>query len=95
MITWDSDNIKCSGCANRISQKLQAIAGVTQVVVDVARGQIHFDAPESCLLDVEKILITLGYPRVGTTSGLSAVAADVRSVVSCAIGRLQSDELGS
>jgi len=91
MIVWDIDNIKCGGCANRITQKCQALADVSNVVIDVEKGQIRFDAPEERLADVEKTLTALGYPRAGTITGLAAVGADVRSVVSCAIGRLQSD----
>jgi len=93
MIVWDVDNIKCGGCANRITQKLQAIVGVTKVSVDIEQSQIHFEANESVVADVEHTLISLGYPRSGTTSGLSAVGADVRSVVSCAIGRLQREDV--
>jgi copper chaperone len=91
MTTWDIDNVKCGGCAKRIVQKLQDIDGVSAVNVDVDQGQVSFDADESRVTEVEKLLQSLGYPRTGTTAGLSAVGADVRSVVSCAIGRLQSD----
>jgi len=88
---WDIDNVKCAGCARRIVQKLQSLAGVDHVIVDVEKGQVRFDASEANLGDVENRLITLGYPRAGTTRGLAAAGADVRSVVSCAIGRLQAD----
>jgi copper chaperone len=91
MIVWHIDNVKCGGCANRIRQKLQVIAGVTDVRVDVEQAQLHFDAPDERLADIEAILSALGYPRTGTTLGLAAVGADVRSVVSCAIGRFQSE----
>lgn len=91
MIVWDIDNIKCGGCANRISQKLQSLNDVRAVSVDVAQGQLSFEAPDSRLAEVEQMLVSLGYPRAGTTTGLAAVGADVRSVVSCAIGRMQPD----
>jgi copper chaperone len=91
MIIWHVDNVKCGGCANRIRKKLQAIAGVTDVRVDVEQAQLYFDAPDERLADIEAVLLVLGYPRTGTTLGLAAVGADVRSVVSCAIGRFQSD----
>lgn len=91
MTTWSLDNVKCSGCANRISQKLQAMDQVSAITLDVNQGTVSFEAPESCWSDIERALVALGYPRAGTTAGLAAVSADVRSVVSCAIGRFQSD----
>lgn len=94
MIAWDVDNLKCAGCASRIVNKLQRIQGVLSVVVDVDKGLVTFNAPDDRLAEVEQTLLTLGYPRSGTVKGLSAVGADVRSVVSCAIGRLQNDTEG-
>jgi copper chaperone len=91
VITWSLDNVKCSGCANRIIQKLQALDHVSAVALEVNQGALSFEAPQSSWSDIEKTLVALGYPRSGTTTGLAAVSADVRSVVSCAIGRFQSD----
>jgi copper chaperone len=95
MFIWQVDNIKCGGCAKRIVQKLQSLAQVDQVRVDVALGQVSFEASGGQQEQVADMLTSLGYPRSGTTSGLSSVSADVRSVVSCAIGRLQSDVASS
>lgn len=88
---WTVDNLKCAGCAKRILQKLHSISGVSAVKVDVAQGQIYFEAADDLFPVIEKNLITLGYPRTGTTSALSSLEADVRSIVSCAIGRMQTE----
>jgi copper chaperone len=88
---WTIDNLKCAGCAKRITQKLQAMIGVNAVNVDVALGQVYFEAVDDLLPAIEKNLIALGYPRTGTTSGFSSLEADMRSVVSCAIGRMQTE----
>lgn len=89
--SWQVDNIKCGGCAARIRQQLLLLTGVSEVEVDVAQGKVTVQSETGSELTVLACLKRLGYPLTGTTSGLSAVEADVRSVVSCAIGRLQSD----
>jgi len=91
MVSWQIDNVKCGGCARRIRQQVAALAGVSRVSVDIESATISFDAADNVQLMVAETLAALGYPRSGSVSGLGAVAADVRSVVSCAIGRLQSD----
>ena len=91
IFTWSVDNIKCGGCAGRIRQQLLTLAGVTHVDVDVALGDVKVEAEEGHQEAIVTRLKRLGYPLRGTTSGLSAVEADVRSVVSCALGRLQTD----
>ena len=89
--TWQLDNIKCAGCVERIRQQLSQIASVEDLEVDLEKGSLSLD----CLAEQEAVILarlkSLGYPLAGTTFGLSAVEADVRSVVSCAIGRLQAN----
>lgn len=90
MICWTVDNLKCGGCETRVTSALSAIEGVTQVAVDAAQGQVCFEANEDRFATIESTLLRLGYPRTGQVTGLAAVKADVMSVVSCAIGRVQS-----
>jgi copper chaperone len=92
MMEWKVDNIKCGGCAGRIRQQLLSLVGVSDVQVDVEQGVVRVEADADQFPAILARLKRLGYPLTGTTSGLAAVEADVRSVVSCAIGRLHADE---
>lgn len=92
MMEWKVDNIKCGGCAGRIRQQLLSLVGVSDVHVDVEQGVVRVEADSEQASAILARLKRLGYPLTGTTSGLAAVEADVRSVVSCAIGRLHADE---
>lgn len=92
MMEWKVDNLKCGGCAGRIRQQLLDLTGVTDVQVDIEQGVVRVEADAEQAPTILARLKRLGYPLSGTTSGLAAVEADVRSVVSCAIGRLQADE---
>jgi len=87
------DNIKCGGCANSISKRLVEIEGVADVEVDVEQGciDLNFDAgvsQEAMCEILEKQLLQMGYPRVGSVSGLDAMGAKAKSFVSCAVGKL-------
>lgn len=92
MPTWQVDNIKCGGCAGTIRRALTAIDGVSAVTVDVEQGSVSFVAEEIRWPQVSAKLSALGYPPSGSLSGLSAVGASARSVVSCAIGKLHGDD---
>jgi len=89
--SWQVDNIKCGGCANRIRQQLLTLNGVEEVRVDVEQGMVHVEADDQLESTILARLKRLGYPLHGSASGLAAVEADVRSVVSCDIGRLNTD----
>ena len=92
IVTWQVDNMKCGGCAGRIRQQLMTLVGVSEVHVNIEQGTVSVNAEPEQESAIIARLTRLGYPLQGTTSGLAAVEADVRSVVSCAIGRLQADE---
>jgi copper chaperone len=92
MIRLTVDNIKCGGCANRIHHQLSAIEGVKSVDVNVEQRQVIVDADTALTDVIRQQLARLGYPEAGTTAGIAAVGADLRSVVSCAIGRVQGDK---
>ncbi len=82
------ENIKCGGCANSIKKALAAIAGVSDVNVDIEKGDIQVQADETLRPAVTKRLLELGYPESGAVSGLGSAAAKAKSFVSCAIGRV-------
>ena len=84
------ENIKCGGCANTITTKLNNLANVTGSEVDVENGTITVKADESTKEEVTQLLLKIGYPEIGTAAGLKAAKAKAKSFVSCAIGKMSS-----
>jgi copper chaperone CopZ len=84
-ITFHVENIKCGGCANSIVTKLEKVAGVNGVRVNIENQEIavegSFDENEVSLM-----LTNMGYPRIGENDFIKKA----KSYVSCAIGRIQS-----
>jgi copper chaperone len=80
------ENIKCGGCSSSIVEKILEIDGVTGVEVDVEVGivSVEGDADQEA---VTKKLHDIGYPEVGTASGLDSVTSKIQSYVSCVIGK--------
>jgi copper chaperone len=86
--TVSVENIKCGGCANSIKKALIAIPGVSDVNVDIEKGDIQVQGDEAARHAVVEKLLGLGYPETGAVSGLGSAAAKAKSFVSCAIGRV-------
>lgn len=86
------ENIKCGGCASTIRSKLEAIEGVSGVDVQVEEGIVSIEAAEDTREAVTARLHSLGYPESGTAEGIAAATAMAKSFVSCAVGRLSSDD---
>ncbi|MEG1607288.1 MAG: heavy metal-associated domain-containing protein [Mucinivorans sp.] len=85
------DNIRCGGCANSIRKALSALPGVEAVEVDIAKGSIAVEHQDS--LEREQLtatLLSLGYPQVGSAKGFQALRAGATSLLSCAIGKINS-----
>jgi len=85
------ENIKCGGCANTITTRLNALDAVNDCQVDIENGVISITADESSKAEVAQLLLKLGYPEKGTAEGLKAATAKAKSFVSCAVGRMSSD----
>ena len=85
------ENIKCGGCANTITTKLNALDAVNDSQVDIENGVVTITADESSKVEVAQLLLKLGYPEKGTAEGLKAATAKAKSFVSCAVGRMSSD----
>jgi copper chaperone len=86
------ENIKCGGCANSIKKGLMDKAGVSTVEIDVENGMVSIDGEN---LDRDAIavhLLKMGYPERGSVEGMKAAAAKAKSFVSCAIGKVSSDD---
>lgn len=87
---YEIRNVRCDGCARTIKKALgERLAGVEVdlgVMPRIVRAEIVTAADERFLLETVR---RLGYPLVGEDNGL---AERVRSVVSCAVGRLEPVE---
>ncbi len=84
------ENIKCGGCANTITTRLNALDVIDSCEVDVERGIISISGDESSKEEVSQLLLKLGYPESGTAEGLKAATAKAKSFVSCAVGKMSS-----
>ncbi len=68
-------NLKCDGCINTITKKLNALDDVSEVSVEVADNSVTFEYSEAHTLDVvKKILAEIGYPEDGEQNSLTAKA---------------------
>ncbi|MEQ8582833.1 MAG: heavy metal-associated domain-containing protein [Marinoscillum sp.] len=81
-------NLKCSGCATTIQNKLLAMAGVTSVSIDQEEDSvlIHNDGTAS-RDDFTSALHALGYPEATEENGL---LLQVKSYASCMVGRMKN-----
>ena len=84
------ENIKCGGCANTITTKLNASDVVEASQVDVENGIVTITGDEHQRSTVTDLLLKLGYPETGTAEGLKAAKAKAKSFVSCAVGKMNS-----
>ncbi len=84
------ENIKCGGCANTITTRLNKMNVVESCEVDVEQGKISIAGDMSHRSEVTQLLLKLGYPETGTAEGFKAVAAKAKSFVSCAVGKINS-----
>jgi copper chaperone len=79
-------NLKCSGCASTIENKLNHLFNIANVDIDVENSIVMFDyEDELALLDAKETLKILGYPEVGEVNSLGTRA---KSYMSCAIGKM-------
>jgi copper chaperone CopZ len=81
-------NLKCGGCANTISKKLNALDDVSDVLVETEDNSVTFEYSEIHTLDiVKKTLADIGYPEDGEANSLASKA---KSYVSCSFGKITS-----
>lgn len=79
-------NLKCGGCSNTVTTKLNEINGVSNVSVDVEESVVSFELEKE--EDMQKViekLAQIGYPIEGDENSLMQKA---KSFVSCAVGRM-------
>ena len=84
------ENIKCGGCANTITTKLNTLDFIDSCKVDIENGIVTIDGDDTKKAEAAQLLLKLGYPESGTAEGLKAAKAKAKSFVSCAVGRINS-----
>ena len=85
------DNLKCNGCATSIKNGLMGFAEIKSVDVNWENSslKIKYDG----MLSIEKVkhkLLQMGYPETGSVEGIEKMAANAKSYVSCAIGKISN-----
>ena len=86
--TVEIQNLKCGGCANTITSRLENLNNIKDVEVDNDTDTVTFEFQDQPDLDEAVALLSkLGYPVTGTPNSLSKKA---KSFVSCAIGRMSN-----
>jgi len=86
------ENIKCGGCASTIRSKLEAMDGVDKIDVEIDQGIVKVEGTDDTRDAVTVRLLKLGYPESGTAEGIAAAKAKAKSFVSCAVGRMSSED---
>ena len=84
------ENIKCGGCANTITSKLNKMDFIDSCEVNIESGVINVTGDVAYKSEVAQLLLQLGYPESGTTEGLRAAKAKAKSFVSCAVGKIRT-----
>jgi len=86
------ENIKCGGCANSIKKGLMDEAGVSTVEINIENGMVSIDGENLDRDAIAEHLLKMGYPESGSVEGMKAATAKAKSFVSCAIGKVSSDD---
>ena len=87
------DNIKCDGCAGTIKKELLNFQEVINVLVNKEEETVDVEYENGISIDtIKEKLFRLGYPEKNTVTGFTKMAANAKSFVSCAIGKINSEE---
>ncbi|MCK4706486.1 MAG: heavy-metal-associated domain-containing protein [Gammaproteobacteria bacterium] len=84
------ENIKCGGCANTISTKLNKMDVVDNCEINIEAGVITVSADPTYRSEIAQLLLKLGYPEKGSVEGLKAATTKAKSFVSCAVGKISA-----
>lgn len=88
-ISIDVENIRCGGCANTITKKLQSTEGISDVEVAIEDQVVSMEVKDESVRAIAvDTLLALGYPEKGSVEGIQALKGKAKSVVSCAIGKV-------
>lgn len=93
-IRIEVENIRCGGCANSISKKLLSNEQIQAVDVDIENQTVILQSDTNVREAAVQTLFGLGYPERGSVEGLDSLKEKAKSVVSCAIGRMDMPDKG-
>jgi copper chaperone len=87
------DNMKCGGCAGGIKKGLGSFQEVSDVVVSVEDESVEITHDDRFPVErLKEKLLSMGYPEKGTLEGFDKFAANAKSYVSCAIGKISTND---
>ncbi len=93
--TLKVQNVKCSGCASTLTNKLQDEFGEIEVNLDVMPREITLDLADDKIDALHNALKGLGYPVAGESFGfIQDTSMKAKSFVSCAIGKVDNFKEG-
>ena len=83
-------NVKCSGCANTLTTKLQDEFGSVEVNLEVMPREITLDIDDADIPSLKTALKSLGYPTADESFGfVEDTSMKAKSFVSCAVGKFE------
>ena len=84
-------NVKCSGCASTLINKLKDEFGEIEVNLEVMPREITLDLGDEKVDSLHDALKGLGYPVTGGSFGfIEDTSMKAKSFVSCAIGKVDN-----
>ncbi len=87
--TFEVMNVKCGGCANTLTTKLEPKFGPVEVDLSVEPRRITIDIDSDRIDELGLALKKLGYPLATENLGfVENNTAKAKSFVSCAIGKM-------
>lgn len=87
------DNMKCGGCAGSIKKGLKTYTEVSEVAVDIENETVEITHNDNFPVEtLKEKLASMGYPEKGTLEGFDKFAANAKSYVSCAIGKISNND---
>ena len=85
---FEINNLKCGGCEKTVLKGLNALDGVTDVSVDHELQMVSLHADPAMRAAIVEKLQDMGYPEKGSIEGFEAGVSNIKSYVSCAIGKM-------
>ena len=84
-------NVKCSGCANTLKEKLFDKFGEVEVNINIEPREITLDISDEEISLLGNALKKLGYPLITEEMGfVDSLSTKGKSFISCSIGKINS-----